>query len=88
MALRIFTSCVILVSILFFPFWTSILLTILAIIYFSFFWETLVLFLISDLLYSISEKRFFGITLVSTLSILILLLLTEFIKKKLKFYKK
>lgn len=88
MTLRIIASFVILLSILFLPFWVSVILAFLAIIYFRVFWEAIVLFFISDLLYGANEARFFNITLVSTIFIIIMLLLIEFTKKKLKFYKK
>lgn len=88
MALRISTFILILISILFFPFWVSVILAIGAIIYFKVFWEAIALFFISDLLFGAKEGRFFGITLVATLFATIMLLLVEFIKRKFKNYKK
>lgn len=87
MILRIIASLIILLSILFLPFWVSVILALIATIYFRVFWEAIILFFISDLLYGAKEARFFNITLVSTIFIVIILLLVEFIKKKLKFYK-
>jgi hypothetical protein len=86
-ALRILASFLILISILFWPFWVSAILALLGIIYFRVFWEAIVLFFISDLLFGIGENRFWNITLVATIFIVILLLLVEFIKRKLKNYK-
>ena len=88
MAFRILTSCLILISVLFFPFWISILLAILAIVYFNFYWEAIVLFFISDLMFGIKEVRFINVSLVSTIIVMIILVLTDLIKKKLKFYNK
>ncbi len=88
MILRIASSLLILISILFFPFWVSIILALLCIVYFRFFWEAVVLFFISDLLFGAKEARFFNIILISTIFSIVVLLFTEFIKKKLKFYQK
>ena len=88
MLLRVSSSLLILVSILFFPFWVSIILAILGVIYFRIFWEAIILFFISDLLFGIKEIRFLNTTLISTICLVIILILVEFIKRKLKFYNK
>lgn len=85
--MRILLSLVILGSIFFLPFWVSVILAVSGIIYFKVFWEVIVIFFISDLFFGIKEARFFDITIVSTILILIILLIAEFTKKKLKFYK-
>ena len=88
MPLRIIASFFILLSILFFPIWASILIAFISIIYFRMFWEAILLLFISDLLFGISEFRYLNITVFSTILILCLLLLIEYIKRKLKFYQK
>ena len=88
MLLRIISAFIILLSILFFPFWVSLILALGAIIYFRVFWEAVVLFLVSDLLFSMKESRFLNITLISTIITVVLLIVIEYIKRKLKFYKK
>ena len=88
MAQRILLSILILISILFFPLWVSVIFALFGIIYFEVFWEAVLLFFISDLLFGVKETRFFDITIVSTVFTAIVLILAEFTKKKLKFYKK
>jgi hypothetical protein len=84
MLFRILASAILLFSILFLPFYISIILAIAFMIYFSFFWEAVVLFLISDLLYGARESRFLHITVISFFIAIFLILICEFLKKKLK----
>ncbi|MFA5778461.1 MAG: hypothetical protein WC870_03195 [Candidatus Paceibacterota bacterium] len=86
MLLRILASVLLLFSILFMPFWASTLLVLLGMIYFNIFWEAVVLFLLSDLLYGIREEKFYGAIFISSVATGVLLIITEIIKKKLKFY--
>ena len=86
MPLRISFSVILLISLLFMPFWLSFILMILGILYFSYFFEAFFLFLLSDLLYGVPEPRFFNIVFVSSLLSLIFLITLELLKKKLKFY--
>ena len=87
MILRIFASLIILLSILYMPFWLSIVLALIAMIYFSFFWESVVLFFISDLLYGVGETKFFGIFFVSSIISFLVFILIEIIKKKIRILK-
>jgi len=66
------------------PFWVSVILALAGMAYFSFFWEAVVLFLLSDLLYGVSETRFLNIFFISFLVSLLVLILVELIKKKLR----
>ena len=84
MLTRILASLILLLSILFLPFYISVILALGGIIYFAFFWEAFVLFLISDLLYGANEARFFHIKFVSALIVIFLIILAEFLRKKLK----
>lgn len=84
MILRIFTSLVLLISILFWPFWVSTILGLIAIIYFSNYWESIVLFLLSDLLYGIKEERFMNIYFISLIISIIAILMIETLKKKIR----
>lgn len=84
MILRILASLVILLSILFMPFWLSAILALVGMVYFSFFWEGVALFFLSDLLYGTSEVRFLGIFFVSTIISFIVLIIIELSKKKLR----
>ena len=86
MALRILASVLLLFSVLFMPFWVSVLLALAGMIYFSVFWEAVVLFLLSDLLYGAGEAKFHGAVVVSFVSAIIAIIAIEIVKKKLKFY--
>jgi len=85
MKLRILASFVLLLSMLFMPFWVSVILALIGMVYFSFFWESVALFFLSDLLYGAEEARFFGLVFVSLVSSFVVLISIEFLKKKLRF---
>ena len=86
MALRILASFLLLLSILFMPFWVSVILALVGMMYFNIFLEAVVLFFIADLLYGVEKTRFFGVFFLSFILSVILLVLVEILKKKLKFY--
>ena len=86
MALRILASVVLLFSVLFWPFWVSVILALGAMIYFPVYWEAVALFFLSDALYGASEAKFFGMVFVSFFVSLAVLITAEALKKKLKFY--
>ena len=88
MWLRISFAILLLFSVLFLPFWVSVILAILGMLYFSLFFEAVALFLLSDLLYGATEPKLFNIFFFSFILSIILLLVIEYLKKKLKFYKK
>lgn len=86
MVFRILSSIALLFSVLFMPFWLSVILVLAGMIYFPFFLEAVILFFLSDLLYGAREAKYFQMVFVSlTISILALTII-EFLKKKLKFY--
>ncbi len=84
MALRILASLLLLMSILFAPFWLSVLLILAAMIYFSFFWEGVTLFLISDLLYGVKEVRYLNIFFISFILSFVVLVVIKLLKKKIR----
>lgn len=84
--LRIIASVILLCSILFMPFWLSVILAFFAIVYFPLYFEAVILFFLSDLLYGAREARFFGIVVISFIIAILLLAGMEIFKKKLKFY--
>jgi len=86
MLLRILAFIVLLLSILFMPFWVSVILALAGMIYFSIFWEAVILFLLSDLLYGAREAKFSGVVFISFILSLVVLIIIEFMKKKIKFY--
>jgi len=86
MALRILAGVILLFSILFMPFWISVILAFAGMVYFPFFLEAVFLFLLSDLLYGVKEARFFDIIFISFIISTTLLVALEILKKRLKFY--
>lgn len=86
LALRIFASIILLLSVLFMPFWLSVILALAGMIYFSYFVEGALLLLLSDLLYGVGEARFFNVVFLSFIFAIIALVVIEPLKKKLKFY--
>jgi hypothetical protein len=68
------------------PFWVSVILTLFGMFYFNIFLEGTVFFLLSDLLYGVKENKFSGEVFVSFLIAIVVLLIIEILKKKLKFY--
>lgn len=86
MILRILASVILLFSMLFMPLWVTAILALAGIIYFSVFWEAIVLFFLSDLLYGTNEAKFNDVFFITFFISLIVLILMEFLKKKLRFY--
>ena len=84
MTLRILASTILLFSILFMPFWVSVILAFASMAYFPFFLEAVFLFLLSDLLYGVPEPRLFNLTFVSFFAALICFIILELFKKKLR----
>lgn len=86
--LRLLLSLSILLSILFLPFWISVVLSLIGIFYFSFFWESVFLLFLSDILYGVKEEKLFNIYFFSFVFSLLFLIAIELFKNKLKFYQK
>lgn len=83
---RILASFLLLLSILFMPWWVSVILAVALMICFNVFWEAVVLFLLLDLLCGVREAKFHNIIFISFIMTTIILIIIEVIKKKLKFY--
>ncbi len=84
MILRILASFLLLLSILYMPFWLSVILALAGMIYFSVYWESVVLFLLSDLLYGVREEKFFNMFFISLIVSFLVLIIVEVLKKKLR----
>lgn len=84
MAFRILTAVVLFGSILFLPFWLSVILALGAIIYFRYYLEVAFFFLVSDLLFGIPEKSILSMAFMSFVASIIMVFVAEFIKKKLR----
>ena len=85
MTFRILASIALLFSILFMPFWVSIIIGLAGMVYFSFYWEATLLFLLSDLLWGTEEVKFFGAIFISFIVAIIVLIIIEITKKNLNF---
>jgi len=86
--IRIIAFIILLLSVLFMPFYISIILAFLGMLYFSIFWEAVFILLLSDLLYGAKEVRFSNTLFISLIISILILILVEFFKRKLKFYNK
>lgn len=75
-------------SVLFMPFWVSVILALAGMAYFRIFWEVSVLFLLSDMLYGTTEAGPFDLIFASFVISIVLLVLVEILKKRLRFYPK
>ncbi|MEK7569696.1 MAG: hypothetical protein AAB500_02315 [Patescibacteria group bacterium] len=82
MARRIAFSLILLTSVLFFPFWLSVILALFGMIYFRLYLEAITVFFVSDLLFGVPQARFGGITFLSALVSAVVLFLIEFIKRR------
>ena len=85
MAVRIVFSITLLASILFLPFWVSVLLAIVGMVFFPSYFEAILGLFISDLLYGVPEARYFDLTFVSLILSVILFLAIQFLKKRSMF---
>jgi len=84
MLFRILASAILLFLILFLPFYVWVVWAVACMIYFSFFFESVFLFLIADALYGTKEARLFHISFIFLIISILLLIITEFLKRKLK----
>lgn len=86
MLLRISVSILSLLAILFAPFYVSVILIISIMFYFSKYYEGVFLFLLSDLLYGVKNLQNHPPIFISFFSSIVVLIIIEILKKKLKFY--
>jgi hypothetical protein len=83
---RILAFFVLLISMLFWPLWISVVLALAGMIYFKLYLEAVLLFFLSDLLYGAKEAKFFGTLFISFTASAVVLIIIEVIKRKLRFY--
>jgi hypothetical protein len=86
MAQRICYDILLFISVLFLPFYISIVLGIVGMFYFSFYIESVIFFGISDLLHGAPVAKFHNFEFILFTSSALGLLVVEFSKTKLKFY--
>ena len=83
---RFLFTIVLLLSVLFAPFWLSAVLGIVGMFAFRIYWEAAVVFLISDLLYGTETERFLDFPFISLTASVLALSLVEVLKRKLRYY--
>ena len=88
MTLRISAFFLLLFSIIFLPFWVSVLIGLSLMAYFPVYVEAVFVFILVDLLYGAPEVKFQGITFVSLIGGALALFIVEILKKRLKYYPK
>ncbi len=81
---RILAVAVLFFSILYLPFSASVILALLGMIYFPYFAEAVILFLVSDSIYGVPGAGFFDFVYIATVFSLVLLVIIELLKKKLR----
>ncbi|MFA6258704.1 MAG: hypothetical protein WCX79_03315 [Candidatus Paceibacterota bacterium] len=84
MLIRILFSVLLLISILFSPFYVSVIIGILGIIYFKFYFEAIILFFLSDMIFGTAREGLFSIVFISSVLSLVFLILTEIVKTKIR----
>ncbi len=78
---------IILVSTIFFlPWWVSVMLGVIAAFIFHDFYELVVVGVIIDSLYNASIPRFYHFQFVVSVSLVVIFILIQYIKPKLRFY--
>jgi len=84
MFIRISASIILLFSILFLPFYVSIIIAIAGMIYFPFFFEAVILLFILDLLHGVRESSLLYINSISLFVSVFFILIIELLKKKMR----
>lgn len=85
MYFRVIYSLVYFMSIFFLPFWVSVLIGIASMIFFRKYYEVLIFFFIFDLLYAVKIDIFSDFVFVTFIAGVLLFIIIEFIKDKLRF---
>ena len=81
---RILFSILLLLSVLFMPFWLTAILALFGMAYWNVYAEGVALLLLSDLIFGAEVERFQYFTFVSTSLSLACLIFIEFLKKKMR----
>ncbi len=87
MIIRVLASILLLFSVLFMPFWASVILALAGALYFNIFWEAGLLFFLSDILFGVNKADGSSFVFTSFFISVIVLIAIEILKKKTKFYK-
>ncbi len=85
MVKRIIADIVLFLGIFFLPWWVTVILTFIFIILFRWFWEGIIAMLFIDSLYSLPDVKFYGHFGIFIVSAVILLLIIENLKTRIRF---
>ncbi len=84
--LRISLDTIIFLSLFIFPWWVGMFLAVVGILFLSNFYEIFLVGYLLDILYGTSVKEFYGIWFVFTLLSIVIYIITERLKKSIRFY--
>lgn len=84
--LRIFANILLFASVLFFPWWVTVMAGVIFAVFFSAFYESIFWAFFIDLLYGTEAASFLNFTFLFTASTIIFVLILERIKKTTRFY--
>jgi hypothetical protein len=83
---RIIIDCVLLFLVFMTPWWVSMLIAAVCVFIFHIFYEIIILGLIIDSLYNMPVARFHNIQFVVTIGAIVLLLISVYIKGRVRYY--
>ena len=84
--LRLLTNFILFGSVLFLPWWVMIIIGIVALFKFNAFYEIVMWGLLADLLYGADVALFYNFGLFLSLGVLLLFIVIEFLKSRIRFY--
>ncbi len=84
--IRSIATILMLLSILFVPWWTTALYAVFLVLYFDYYVEVMIAGIIFDSLYAVPLARFYNFTYVATLFAGVIFIAAVYLKKRLTFY--
>jgi hypothetical protein len=86
MMYRVITDIALFISLFIFPWWFVVVLAVIALFFFNSYYEVIFLGVIIDSLYNAPIARFHGFEFVVTIAMVLLYILAEVLKRRLRFY--
>ena len=83
MSLRLFCTFFLLISVCVFPLYFTLAVGLFAVVWFDLYYELIPLYFLHDMLYAMPIHRFHGFELVMTTSAIVVVLLTDRVKKEM-----
>lgn len=84
---RVLLTVGLLISVVVFPVWLSVILALIGVVFFKNFYEIIVAAFAHDFLFGTAEHQIFGVFFFATILSLIVLIITEALKKYFIFYR-